>query len=189
VVISTTSWVVDASVGSADLPQLKKGLQAEITPTGSATKIFGTVKSVGIIASSSSSGSASFPVTITVTGSPKGLYAGGAADVAIIVKQVENVLSVQTNAVHTEGGKTVVHQMKGGAQVSTPVKVGTTYGAVTQILSGLKAGDKVVGTTFRLGGSRPSGGTGTRQGGGTGNGGFGGGGFDGPPAGFGGAGG
>ena len=61
VVISTTSWVVEASVGSADLPQLKKGLQAEITPTGSATKIFGTVKSVGIIASSSSSGSASFP--------------------------------------------------------------------------------------------------------------------------------
>jgi multidrug efflux pump subunit AcrA (membrane-fusion protein) len=191
VVISTTSWVVSASVGSADLPQLKKGLQAEIIPSGSATKIFGTVKSVGIIASSSSSGSASFPVTITVTGSPKGVYAGGAATVAIIVKQVENLLSVQTNAVHTEGGKTVVHQMKGGAQVSTPVKVGTTYGAVTQILSGLKAGDKVVGTSFRPGGNRPSGGTGTRQGGGAdggvpGGGGFGGGGFDGPPPGMGG---
>ena len=185
VVISTTSWVVNASVGSADLPQLKKGQQAEITPSGSATKIFGTVKSVGIVASSSSSGSASFPVTIAVTGSPKGLYAGGAADVAIIVKQVENVLSVPTNAVHTESGKTVVHQLKGGAQVSTPVKVGTTYGAVTQILSGLKAGDKVVGTTFRLGGNRPSGGTGTRQGGGTVPGGTGG--FDGPPPGFGGA--
>jgi multidrug efflux pump subunit AcrA (membrane-fusion protein) len=188
VVISTTSWVVTASVGSADLPQLKKGLQAEITPTGSATKIFGTVRSVGIIASSSSSGSATFPVTITVTGSPKGLYAGGGATVSIIVKQVENVLSVPTNAVHTEGGKTVVYQMKDGAQVSTPVKVGTTYGAVTQILSGLKAGDKVVGTTFRLGGNRPSGGTGTRQGGGTGSSGPGGtGGFDGPPPGFGGA--
>jgi multidrug efflux pump subunit AcrA (membrane-fusion protein) len=182
VVISTTSWVVQASVGSADLPQLKKGLQAEITPTGSATKIFGTVRSVGIIASSSSSGSATFPVTITVTGSPKGMYAGGAATVSIIVRQVENLLSVPTNAVHTEGGKTVVHQMKGGAQVSTPVKVGTTYGAVTQILSGLKAGDKVVGTTFRLGGNRPSGGTGTRQGGSGGSGGF-----DGPPPGFGGA--
>ena len=188
VVISTTSWVVTASVGSADLPQLKKGLQAEITPSGSVTKIFGTVKSVGIVASSSSSGSASFPVTIAVTGSPKGLYAGGAADVSIIVRQVENLLSVPTNAVHTEGGKTVVHQLKGGAQVSTPVKVGTTYGAVTQILSGLKAGDKVVGTTFRLGGSRPPGGTGTRQGGGTGGGAPGGtGGFDGPPPGFGGA--
>ncbi|HEY5180546.1 MAG TPA: biotin/lipoyl-binding protein [Dermatophilaceae bacterium] len=182
VVISTTSWVVEASVGSADLPQLKKGLQAEITPSGSATKIFGTVKSVGIVASSSSSGSASFPVTIAVTGSPKGLYAGGAADVSIIVKKVENVLTVPTNALHTEKNTTVVHQMKNGEQVSTPVTVGTAYGAVTQIRSGLKAGDKVVGTSFRLGGNGNSGGTGTRQGGGTGGGGTNG--FDGPPPGF-----
>jgi multidrug efflux pump subunit AcrA (membrane-fusion protein) len=191
VVISTTSWVVSASVGSADLPQLKKGLQAEITPTGSTTKVFGTVESVGIIAASSSSGSATFPVTITVTGSPKGLYAGGAADVAIIVKQVENLLTVPTNALHTEGGKTVVHQMTNGAQVSTPVKVGATYGAVTQILSGLKAGDKVVGTAFRMG-ANPAGGTRSRQGSGTGSGGYGGGGtggggFGGPVSGAGGA--
>ena len=114
-------------------------------------------------------------MTIAVTGSPKGLYAGGAADVAIIVKQVDNVLTVPTSALHTESGKTVVHQMSNGAQVSTPVKVGTTYGAVTQILSGLKAGDKVVGTAFRTGGNNPAGGTRTRQGGGTGGGGFGGG--------------
>ena len=189
VVISTTSWVVQASVGSEDLPQLKKGLQAEITPTGSTAKVFGTVKSVGIVASSSSGGSASFPVTIAVTGSPKGLYAGGAADVSIIVKQVENVLTVPTSALHSESGKTVVHQMTNGAQVSTPVTVGTVYGLQTQILSGLKAGDKVVGTTFRTGGSNPTGGTRTRQGGGGaggGTGGFGGGGFGGPPTGAGG---
>jgi macrolide-specific efflux system membrane fusion protein len=191
VVISTTSWVVQASVGSADLPKLKKGMQAEVTPTGSATKIFGTVKSIGIVASSSSSGSASFPVTIIVTGSPKGLYAGGAADVSIIVKRVENLLTVPTNALHTEGGKTVVHQLRNGAQVSTAVKVGTTYGPVTQILSGLKAGDKVVGTAFRVGGtggtrSRTGSGTGG-GGGGYGGGGFSGGGYSGPPAGAGGA--
>ena len=197
VVISTTSWMVQASVGSADLPRLQKGMQAEITPTGSATKIFGTVKSIGIVASSSSSGSATFPVTISVTGSPKGLYAGGAADVSIIVKQLENLLTVPTNALHTESGKTVVHQIINGAQVSTTVKVGTTYGPVTQILSGLKAGDKVVGTAFRAGGaggtrSRTSGGTGGGgYGGGAGGGGYGGGtgggGFSGPAAGAGGA--
>jgi multidrug efflux pump subunit AcrA (membrane-fusion protein) len=191
IVISTTSWMVQASVGSEDLPRLKKGLQAEITPTGSTTKIFGTVKSIGIVASSSSSGSATFPVTITVTGSPKGLYAGGAADVSIIVRQIADLLTVPTNALHTEGGKTVVHQLRNGAQVSTPVKVGTTYGAVTQILSGLKAGDKVVGTAFRFGGGvggtrSRGGGTGGNGGGTGGNGGFGGGGFGGPTPGAGG---
>jgi membrane fusion protein, macrolide-specific efflux system len=191
VVISTTSWVVQASVGSEDLPQLTKGLQAEITPTGSTAKVFGTVNSIGIVASSSSGGSASFPVTISVTGSPKGLYAGGAAQVSIIVKQVPDVLTVPTNALHTENGKTVVHQLRNGAQVSTPVSVGTTYGPVTQILSGLKSGDKVIATSFRIGGNSSTGGTRTRQGGGTGGfggggtGGFGGG-FNGPPAGVGG---
>jgi multidrug efflux pump subunit AcrA (membrane-fusion protein) len=187
VVISTTSWVVEASVGSTDLTQLKKGLQTEITPTGSTTKVFGTVASVGVIASSSSSGSASFPVTIAVTGSPKGLYAGGTANISITVKQVENVLTVPTGALHTEENGTVVHQLSNGTQVSTPVKVGATYGALTQILSGLKTGDQVVGNTFRTGAGNPNGGTGTRQGGGGAGGGrAGGGGVGGPPAGAGG---
>ena len=198
VVIATTSWVVEASVGSQDLPQLKKGLQAEITPTGSTATVFGTVESIGIVASSSSSGSASFPVTIAVTGSPTGLYAGGTADVSIIVKQVENVLTVPTSALHTENAKIVVHQMVNGTQVGTPVTVGATYGGVTQILTGLKAGDQVVATNFRVGGvgGTGTGGTRTRQGGGaggggsggggSGGGGSGGGGFGGPPAGAGG---
>ena len=150
VVISTSSWVVDASVGSADLASLKKGLQAEITPTGSATKVFGTVASVGIVASSSS-GTAAFPVTIAVTGSPAGLYAGGTSSVAIIVKQVADVLTVPTLALHTSGDQTVVQQIKDGKQVSTPVTVGTAYGATTQILSGLASGDQVVVTVPRLG--------------------------------------
>lgn len=168
VVISTTSWVVDASVGSEDLPQLKKGLQVDITPTGSAAKVFGTVKSIGIVASSSTGGSATFPVTIAVTGSPKGMYAGGAASVSVIVKQVEDVLTVPTSALHTEGSKTVVHQMVNGTQVSSPVTVGATYGALTQILGGLQAGDKVVGTALRVGGTNPARGTQNRQSGGLG---------------------
>jgi hypothetical protein len=62
------------------------------------------------------------------------------ASVSITVKQVENVLTVPTGAGHTEENKTVVHQMSNGAQVCTPVQVGATYGAVTQIISGLKTG-------------------------------------------------
>ena len=56
------------------------------------------------------------------------------------------MLTVPTVAMHTSGNQTVVQQMKNGAQVTTPVTVGTAYGATTQILSGLKAGDQVVVT-------------------------------------------
>lgn len=185
VLISTSTWKVDASVGSADLASVRKGLQAQITPTGSATAVFGTVSSVGIVAASSTTGSATFPVSIAVTGTPTGLYAGGAASVSIVVKQVADVLTVPTAAIATEGGSTVVHQMKDGHQVSTKVVLGTVYGASTQIRSGIAIGAEVVLTTVGPG-AGTNGGTRTR-GTGTGAGGFGAGGFGGtggaPPAG------
>ncbi len=174
VVISTSSWVVDATVGSADLASIKKGLQAQITPTGATARVFGTVDSVGIVASSdSSSSSATFPVVVAVTGSPSGMYAGASANVTIIVKQVTGVLTVPTAALHSTGGKTFVYVMNGSKQVQTFVTVGTTYGPSTQVTAGLKSGDKVAVTRTTSTGARN--GTGTRTGGGFGGGGFGGG--------------
>jgi multidrug efflux pump subunit AcrA (membrane-fusion protein) len=180
VVISTDSFVVNASVGSSDLAKLRKGLQAEIAPTDGATgtQIFGTVSSIGIVAESSSSGSATFPVVIAVTGKQTGLYSGGSASVTIIVKQTADVLTVPTLALHTSGSDTVVYQMVAGRQVSTPVVVGTSYGLTTQIKSGLKVGEQVVVTDVRAGigagrtgtngGTGTGGGTGQFPGGGTG---------------------
>lgn len=183
VVISTDAFVVDASVGSTDLAQVKKGLQAQITPTGSSTTAFGVVSSVGIMASSSTTGSATFPVTINVTGTPTGLYAGGTATVSIIVKQVPNVLTVPTQALKTINNSTTVTVRRAGKDVTTPVVVGTSYGATTQVVSGLEDGDQVVVTFVRPIGAGGAGGTGTQRNRGT-TGGFGGGG-----GGFGGAGG
>ncbi|MCU1679254.1 MAG: HlyD family efflux transporter periplasmic adaptor subunit [Frankiales bacterium] len=151
--ISTDAWVVNANVGSADLGQLKKGLQAQITPTGSTTRIFGTIASIGIIASSSTSGSATFPVVINVTGNPAGLYAGGSADVSLIVKQVPDVLTVPTQAIATVNGATVVREQVNGATVDVPVTVGTSYGALTEITKGIAEGDKVVVTFAGPGGA------------------------------------
>lgn len=178
--ITTDAWKVDASVSSADLPQLKTGLQAQISPTGNPATVFGTIASVGVQASSSAGGTAMFPVVIDVTGNPTGLYAGGSADVTFVVKQLPDVLSVPTRALHTQGGTTVVYRHLGGSQVSTPVGVGTVLGATTQITSGLHDGDLVEVTPTRVGGSG-GGGAGQRRGGGGG----GGGGAGGPGAGSG----
>jgi hypothetical protein len=158
---------VDASVGSSDLASLKKGLQAQITPTGTNQTLYGTVSAVGLVAQSSgstsgsSSGSATFPVTIAVTGDVTGVYAGSSADVSIIVKQVPNVLTVPTAAVHSDAGKTTVTVSRKGKQVVTPVTIGQVYGAQTEITAGIKAGEQVVVTTLRL--PTGTGGTGTQQ--------------------------
>lgn len=174
-VISTTSWIVNTDVTSADLANVKAGLQAQITPTGARNPIFGTVESVGIVASSSTSGVAQFPVVVAVTGSPSGLYSGTSASVNIIVKQLTGVLTVPTLAVRTENGATVVTVARGGANVTVPVTVGQVFGAQTQVTKGLAEGDQVVLPTF--GGSgfgtgrTGTGGTGAGRTGGTGFGG------------------
>jgi multidrug efflux pump subunit AcrA (membrane-fusion protein) len=198
-VISTNAWVVQTQVGNADLASLKQGMQAQILPTGSRTTIYGTVESIGIVASSSSSGTSQFPVTIAVTGAPAGLYAGTAASVSIIVKQMDDVLTVPTAALSSSGGRTTVTVLQNGQQVTTAVTVGRIFGARTEVTAGLSDGAQVVlpdtfgtrGTGTGGTGTGGTGGTGTRTGGfgggGFGGGGFGGGGFGG--GGFGGGGG
>jgi multidrug efflux pump subunit AcrA (membrane-fusion protein) len=177
VVISPTSWVVDASVAAADLGKVKRGMQAQVLTTGSTQPVFGTVGSVGVMATSTSGGVATFPVTIDVTGNPPGLYAGTSVTTRIIYKQVQDVLTVPTAAVSQSGGRATVTVRQGGKDTAVPVTVGTVYGAQTQVLSGLTAGEQVVVRRLTF---SPTNGTGTTgRGGGFGGGGFGGGGFGG----------
>jgi len=168
---------VDATVDSTDVANVAKGDQVTITPTGAATNVFGLVSSVGIVASSSS-GSATFPVVVTVTGSPAGLYAGATASVAITYKQVSNVLVVPTLAVTRSGGKSYVTVDKNGTRSQQAITTGLSAGGSTQVVSGLKAGDTVV-LAIRTG-------TGAGSGSGTGNTRSGFGGLDGTNGGFGG---
>ena len=183
VVVSPKQFEVEADVSADDVTSVKKGMQAKVTPSGATTAVFGTVTSVGLVATANSSGAATFPVTVAITGAQSKMYAGTSADVSIITKQVTGVLSVPTMALHTSGKTTYVEKQVNGAKVRTTVTLGDTYGASTQVKAGLKAGDKVVITTLRL----PTGttnGTGTRTGGLGGTGGFGGTGGGGPPGGF-----
>lgn len=142
-IVSTRTFVVDATVAAADVQQLKEGLQAEITPSGATDVVYGTVSDVGLVAETNSSGAAVFPVTVAVTGTPEDLYAGTSADVSIIVSQTEGVLTVPSRALTTEDDATYVTKMVDGEGVKTEVETGTAYGMTTEVVSGLAAGDVV----------------------------------------------
>jgi multidrug efflux pump subunit AcrA (membrane-fusion protein) len=192
-VVSTGAYVVDATVDDTEVGQIATGDQAVITPAGATTPVYGTVSSVGLIASSSS-GVASFPLTIAVTGSPSGLYAGSSADVSIIVKQLTDVLEVPSAAIsYDSSGNATVTVVSDGHQSVHDVTVGASANGETQITGGLKAGDKVLERVVHISGvaggaaGRGFTRTGAFGGGGFGGGGFGGGGFGG--GGFGGGGG
>jgi hypothetical protein len=191
VIVSTNSWKVDVTVDDAQIGLISVGDQAQLAVTSSTDPLFGTISSIGLI-STASGDTASYPVEVTVTGTPTGLHDGTSATVTLIYAQFSNVLTVPSAAVHTVNGQSVVYTMSGDQQVSTPVVVGESDGTSTEITSGLNEGDEVVVTVTVPGGGaggagRTGGGTGT----GTGRGGFtgtggGAGGFGGGAGGFGG---
>jgi multidrug efflux pump subunit AcrA (membrane-fusion protein) len=194
VVIGTNSYIVNTTVDDTDIGQVAEGDQATVTPTGATTVDYGTVASIGLIATETSD-VATFPVVIDVTGDPTGLYAGSTADVSIIVKQLNDVVEVPTAAItyNPTSGQATVSEVKNGKDVSVDVTVGQAADGETQITSGVSSGDSIVERVFKFtGGAGRTGGAGitggfTR----TGGGGFGGGGggFTGGGGGFGGAGG
>lgn len=158
-VVSTDSYVVDSTVDDTEVAEVNDGDQAVITPTGSTTPVYGTVASVGEIASGSST-VASFPVTIDVTGDPGGIYAGASADVSIVVKQLNDVVEVPSAAITYSSAQAMVTEVSDGRHVTQPVTTGTTTtsNGETQITRGLNAGQQIIEreVTF-TGGSSPFG--------------------------------
>ena len=96
------SFIVSVDATTSQIADIQDQEQAEITPTGTSTTAYGIVTTISSVGTTTS-GVTTFPVTITVTGSPTGLYAGASAAVEIIVRQATNVLVVPTTAVHTVG--------------------------------------------------------------------------------------
>ncbi|MCA1984009.1 efflux RND transporter periplasmic adaptor subunit [Nocardioides nematodiphilus] len=170
-VTSTNAFVVSATVSADDAATVKKGMQAQITLTGASAPIYGTVSSVGLVAQTSSSGAAAFPVEIAVTGAQRSVYAGTTATASITVKQTDDVLTVSSRAIRTDAADdnaTYVMKMVGGKAVKTPVEVGTVYGSTTEITSGLADGDtvQIPGITIPSGSGSGSGGSRTGNDGG-----------------------
>ncbi len=142
VVVDTSTWLVNSTVGMADLASLKQGLTCTVTATGGTTGLPGTLTSIGIVGTTSS-GTTSYPIIVTLTGNPTGLYVGGSADVTIVVSEV-TALTVPTAAVTQENGQTYVTLVKDGIQTKTSVTVGRTFGVRTEITAGVAEGDEVV---------------------------------------------
>ncbi|HVB90877.1 MAG TPA: biotin/lipoyl-binding protein [Acidimicrobiales bacterium] len=181
VVIGTTSYIVNTTVDDTQIGQIAAGDQAVVTPTGAIAPDYGTVASIGLIATQTS-GVATFPVVVDITGDPAGLYAGSTASVSLIVKQLNNVTEVPSAAIsYAQSGQASVTQVVHGKDISRPVTVGDSQAGLTQIVTGIAAGDRVLERVVTFKGIPGGGGAGLFGGNGTRGfgGGFPGGGFPG----------
>src|SRR4051794_7826398 len=132
VVISTDTYIVNASVDDTQVGQLKIGQAVDITPNGATAPVKGTVSTVGMVATQTS-GVASYPVTVDVAAGTTGLHIGASAQVSITVNKVDDVLTVPTAAIRQENGGSVVDQVHDGKTVAVPVTVGLSGGGRSEI--------------------------------------------------------
>lgn len=134
--VATT--VSDTSVG-----RVKVGQRVTVTPDGMARTLTGKVASMGLL-STSSSGTASFPVTIALDPTDQQLPLGSAASLSIILNSTPAAVTVPTSAVQTLGGASLVSVLRNGSPTPTRVTLGVVGSTLAQVTSGVNAGDQVV---------------------------------------------
>jgi hypothetical protein len=175
VIITPGVFEVTGSVSDTLVNEIAVGQSAEVVAAGSSEAVPGKVTEVAEEATVTS-GVASFPVMVVLSGASPSLRPGMSASVSVIINRVVGVTTVPTSAVHTTGAGSTVTLFVNGKPQPVAVTVGASDSTLTQILTGVKVGDQVVIATISS--TIPSSTTGTGRsfaGGGFG-GGFGGGG-------------
>lgn len=181
---STVAAVVNGDDGNVgitidvtenDIRAIKVGQSAQVSADGAQAALPARVTSVGLLAASDS-GTASYPVVVSLAGAPLSLASGSDATVSVVTATARNVVTVPSSAVTraASGSTGVVRVLTGDQVASARVEIGAVGPVRTEIVSGLKAGQRVVLADFSA--ALPSSSTGARVGGGFGGGGFGGGG-------------
>ena len=219
VIVGAGAVEVTVSVPLASIGSVHLGQSAKVTPQGATSSAPGSVTSVSLLPSTSSSGGSSgktttqtttqttgtgsattsspvYPVVILIPDALPALASGSRADVSLLIGTAAMVLTVPNSALTPLGaGQAMAVTYKNGVATRTLVKTGYTGTLITQVTSGLAAGQRVVladlstalptNTTnsrrFGVGGASGTGGLGGAGFGGTGLGGAGGGGAGGFP--------
>ncbi len=143
IILTPGSFEVSGTVSDSTVSEVAVGQNAVVTAAGTSAGLPAVVTSVGVIGTVTS-GVATFPVIVQITGSHPALRDGMSASVTVVVNQVVGVLTVPTSAVHTNGATSTVNVLRNGVSTPVVVTVGAADSTRTQILSGLSQGDAVV---------------------------------------------
>lgn len=140
------TMTVDITVDELDILSIKKGQDVQITLDALAGQSFdGIITDIGV-SGSNSGGNTKYTAEVTIDRAPN-MIAGMNATALITLETDEDLLTVPSEALVSEGTRTYVYtsyDSKTGA-LGNPVDVttGASDGILTEITSGLKAGDTV----------------------------------------------
>lgn len=130
---------IELTVSATQVEHLGTGQVAEVTPAGAEKALPGKVTLVGQVPDTSS-GSSTFPVTVTLDEAGLDLLAGSMATVEVVVGSAEDVVTIPASALSNGSVLVVDGDTTQRKQVTTGL-IGTTRIEVTD---GLEKGQQVV---------------------------------------------
>ena len=142
-VVGGKAVTIETTVPESKIDQVKVGQRVRVTTPGESDSADGTVTAIGLVADSSS-GTASYPVTVTVEDPAISLPAGSQAMLAIVVATATDVVTVPTSAITRRGEGAVVQTWDGQKLSSQSVTIGTVGAREVEVTDGLSVGDEVV---------------------------------------------
>lgn len=133
-------------INEVDISKISKGLKVEIKPDAFSDSVFsGQVTSVANLAINKDEKSKIkvFPVEIQINETNEKLLPGLTVSCRVIIGRIENALSVQLDAVHSEGSDYYVYKKTSKGFEKTKVETGASNSDFVIITKGLEADDKV----------------------------------------------
>ncbi len=143
VVVGDGGYEVTTQVSVKDLPDIELGQPATVTPDGGDAAVEGEVVRIGVTPDTSGT-SATYAVTIGLTGDTSEMGNGSTASVVIVTSAAEKALAVPTSAVTVDGDRATVQVVTDGKAEETTVETGAIGSTWTEITDGLEEGDEVV---------------------------------------------
>ena len=141
VIDDPTQMKVTVMVSETLVPKLSIGDPVNVSVSALGKTFTGTIRSVDQAANMQTK---LYTVTVTVPGDVTGLLSGMFADVTFRTDYNDNTVVIPTEAILTSGDTQYVYVVEDGTAKYVEVTTGITGSGVTQITSGLTAGEQLV---------------------------------------------
>jgi multidrug efflux pump subunit AcrA (membrane-fusion protein) len=143
VVVGGKAVTIATTVPESKVARVAVGQRVRVSTPGESDSAEGTVTAIGLVADSSS-GTASYPVTVTVEDPTIALPTGSQALLAIVVGTAKDVVTVPISAITRRGTGASVRTWDGSKLTNEAVTLGTVGARDVEVTDGLSAGDEVV---------------------------------------------
>jgi HlyD family secretion protein len=155
VLVNENAYHIEVSVDEIDIDEVAVGQDVEVTLDAlDDTVVPGQVADIAPVAAEGGAGVVTYQVTINIEPGDVSLRSGMTANASIVVREVADVLIVPNWAIRLdrESGDAFVNRLRADGQVEeVVVETGLRNEQVSELLSGLEAGDVVVVTDEREG--------------------------------------